>query len=73
MRKADLMAKGTRKNYQNYARKNNHQEKVNLLNQLFQTDALNKVWVGDITYISTLEETLYLSVLIDLFSRKVVV
>lgn len=72
MRKAGLMAKGARKNYQNYAKKNNNQEKANLLNQIFHTDSLNKVWVGDITYIPTSEGTLYLAVFIDLFSRKVV-
>lgn len=71
-RVSKLMAKGARKNYQNYAKKNNNQEKANLLNQIFHTDSLNKVWVGDITYIPTSEGTLYLAVFIDLFSRKVV-
>ena len=32
----------------------------------------DKVWVGDITYIATDEEWLYLAVVIDLFSRQVV-
>ncbi|SDI06189.1 Integrase core domain-containing protein [Nitrosomonas sp. Nm132] len=33
---------------------------------------MNQVYVGDITYIYTLEGWLYLAVVIDLFSRQVV-
>ena len=44
----------------------------NLLERDFNTDAPNKVWVGDITYIRTWEGWLYLAVIIDLFSRAVV-
>ena len=33
---------------------------------------MNKVWVGDITYIATECGWLYLAVVIDLYSRKVV-
>ena len=44
----------------------------NLLARDFKTSAPNRVWVGDITYIWTREGWLYLAVLLDLFSRKVV-
>lgn len=44
----------------------------NSLNREFTAAAPNKVWVGDITYIRTLQGWLYLAVLIDLFSRRVV-
>jgi len=44
----------------------------NKLNQNFEVDSPNKVWVSDITYISTFEGWLYLAVVIDLYSRKVV-
>jgi putative transposase len=44
----------------------------NILDRQFKSDAPNRVWVGDITYIRTLEGWLYLAVLIDLFSRRVV-
>ncbi len=37
-----------------------------------KTSAPNQVWVSDITYLKTREGWLYLCVLIDLFSRKVV-
>jgi transposase InsO family protein len=44
----------------------------NLLQQDFSATAPNQKWVGDITYIATSEGWLYLAVIIDLFSRKVV-
>lgn len=51
-----------------------HDEPVapNLLDRQFTTDAPNKVFVGDITYLRTQHGWVYLAVLIDLFSRKVV-
>lgn len=44
----------------------------NTLDRQFEVDAPDKVWVTDITYIKTHEGWLYLSVVIDLFSRRVV-
>lgn len=44
----------------------------NRLQQNFYVDAPDKVWVTDITYIRTYEGFLYLAVIIDLFSRKVI-
>lgn len=44
----------------------------NLLNREFTAIAPNQRWVTDITYIRTLRGWLYLVVIIDLFSRKVV-
>ena len=44
----------------------------NLLNRNFATDAPNRAWVGDITYVRTHEGWLYLATLIDLFSRRVI-
>jgi transposase InsO family protein len=45
---------------------------ANLLQQDFSAQRPNQVWVGDITYIGTDEGWLYLSVVLDLYSRKVV-
>jgi putative transposase len=45
---------------------------ANLLDRQFQVSQPNRCWVGDITYIATQEGWLYLAVVIDLFSRKVV-
>ena len=44
----------------------------NHLDRQFSIDQINQVYVGDITYIHTLEGRLYLAVVIDLFSRQVV-
>jgi putative transposase len=44
----------------------------NHLDQNFITEAPNKVWVSDITYIPTQEGWLYVAMVMDLFSRKVV-
>ncbi len=45
---------------------------ANLLQQDFRAQRPNQVWAGDITYIGTDEGWLYLSVVLDLYSRKVV-
>lgn len=44
----------------------------NLLNQNFKVSGKNNVWVSDITYISTGDGWLYLTIVIDLFDRKVI-
>lgn len=44
----------------------------NLLARDFSATDPNQVWVGDITYIPTVDGWLYLAVLLDLFSRRVV-
>lgn len=44
----------------------------NHLNQNFDTQEPNQVWVTDITYVRTYEGWLFLAVVIDLFSRQVV-
>lgn len=44
----------------------------NLLNRNFTVAAPNQAWTGDITYIPTNEGWLFLAVVIDLFSRRVV-
>jgi putative transposase len=54
--------------------RSNHRYPVspNLIKGCFHTEKPNLVWVSDITYIKTLEGWLYLAVVMDLFSRKVV-
>ena len=44
----------------------------NLLQQDFTVDAPNKVWVSDLTYVWTYEGWLYLTIVLDLFHRKIV-
>ncbi len=43
----------------------------NLLLQNFEVNRPQSVWVSDITYIRTREHWMYLTVVIDLFGRKV--
>jgi putative transposase len=45
---------------------------TNLLDRNFAVNDANKVWTGDITYIPTAEGWVYLAVVLDLFSRRVV-
>jgi transposase InsO family protein len=45
---------------------------VNLLDQKFTAEKPDQVWLADITYIPTGEGWLYLAVILDLFTRKVV-
>ena len=45
---------------------------ANVLNQEFTAAQPNEKWVADITYIPTAEGWLYLAVVLDLFSRKVI-
>ncbi|MGO2332099.1 MAG: IS3 family transposase [Pseudoalteromonas nigrifaciens] len=44
----------------------------NVLEQNFNVEAADQAWVQDITYVWTAEGWLYLAVVIDLYSRKVV-
>ncbi len=44
----------------------------NLLKRNFSAEAPDRVWVGDITYVWTIEGWMYLAVLIDVYSRRVV-
>ncbi|HJL42535.1 MAG TPA: IS3 family transposase [Myxococcales bacterium LLY-WYZ-16_1] len=45
---------------------------ANVLGRNFVANAPNEKWVADITYIRTLDGWMYLAVLLDLFSRRVV-
>ena len=44
----------------------------NLLARNFTVDMPNRTWAGDVTYIATEEGWLYLAVVMDLFSRRIV-
>ncbi|MEY0291134.1 IS3 family transposase [Providencia rettgeri] len=44
----------------------------NLLNQNFNPVAVNEIWAGDITYLKTPEGWLYLAIVMDLYSRRIV-
>src|SRR2546428_4665683 len=44
----------------------------NRLHQVFVAPAANRIWVGDLTAIATRAGWLYLAVLLDLYSRRVI-
>lgn len=44
----------------------------NIINREFTVEKPNQVWASDITYIWTSEGWLYLAIIMDLFSRKIV-
>ena len=44
----------------------------NRLNQQFRAEQFDKTWVTDITYVPTAEGWLYLAVVLDLYSRRIV-
>jgi transposase InsO family protein len=52
--------------------KHNFRIVENLMNQDFHASSINQKWGGDISYMPTDEGWLYLSVLLDFHSRKVV-
>ncbi len=64
------IAKSKYKKTTNPSRINNVVE--NRLEQIFKAGRINEVWVSDMTYIETEEGWIYLTVVIDLFDRKVI-
>jgi len=73
MRLAGLAGTPKRR-YRGTTTDSDHQDRVadNVLNRSFQAAAPNQLWVGDITYLPTSRGWVYLAVLVDLFSRKIV-
>jgi putative transposase len=43
----------------------------NLLNQNFNPVGSNQIWAGDITYLLTGEGSMYLAIVMDLYSRSI--
>ena len=72
MKAKDLICKTKRKFKVTTNSKHKHPVADNLLNRNFEAPKPNKKYVGDITYIWTSEGWLYLAVVLDLYSRKVV-
>lgn len=72
MREERLQAKQRRKFKATTDSNHGHATAPNLLAREFRPLAVDTVWVGDITYIWTREGWLYLAVLLDLYSRRVV-
>lgn len=52
--------------------KHNFYTSHNVLNQRFKVNAPSMVWVSDITYIQTAKGFLYLTIIMDLYDRKII-
>jgi len=72
MKKANIAVKHNKKFKKTTDSKHDFPVAANLLNRAFKTNSPDVIWCGDITYVWTMEGWLYLSVLIDLYSRKVI-
>ena len=72
MKKHGIWAKTKRKFKATTNSKHKLPVAANILNRDFTPAAPNQSWAGDITYIWTKEGWLYLAVVLDLYSRKVV-
>jgi transposase InsO family protein len=72
MRAAGIAAKTKRKFRQTTDSNHTHPVAENVLNREFDPEEPNASWVADVTYIPTREGWLYLAVVEDLFSRRVV-
>jgi len=66
-----IKARGKRRFKATTDSKHNLPVAENLLNREFKQEAPDRVWTSDITYLATSEGWLYLAVVIDLFSRRV--
>jgi len=72
MREAGIQSQRGYKRHKGFAGGDLSQVAPNTLNREFIVDQPNKAWVTDFTYIRTHEGWLYLTVVIDLFSRQVI-
>lgn len=72
MREAGIAAKTKRKFRQTTDSNHSHPVAENVLDRQFDPEEPNTSWVADVTYIPTREGWLYLAVVEDLFSRRVV-
>jgi transposase InsO family protein len=72
MKKANVEVKQKKRFRATTDSKHNYPVAPNLLDRQFDIETPNTAWGGDITYLWTDEGWLYLAVIIDLFSRRVV-
>jgi len=70
MRRMNLTAK--KKRFSHYRRNTKPAPADNRLNRQFDPGRPNQVWAGDITYIPTRQGWLYLAIVVDLFSRRII-
>jgi putative transposase len=72
MRAHDLRAKRGKRFYTTTKRNRKHPVAPNVLKRDFKAERPNQKWLTDITYIRTQQGWLYLAVVLDLYSRRIV-
>ena len=72
MRPAGLQGCHRRKKPTTTRRNRDHERAVDLVKRVFHATEVDRLWVADITYVPTWAGFLYLAVVLDAYSRKVV-
>jgi putative transposase len=72
MRIAGLHGASRRRSLSTTRRQPNARPAPDLVQRHFVADAPNRLWVADATYVPTAEGCLYLAVVLDVFSRRIV-
>jgi transposase InsO family protein len=70
MRRLDMTAR--KKRFHHYRRNTKPLPAPNLLARQFDPAIANRVWAGDITFVPTGRGWLYLAIVVDLFSRRII-
>jgi putative transposase len=72
MKKANIRSKIRRKYVVTTDSKHSFEIAPNILNRDFKAESPGQKWVSDITYIGTKQRWLYLTVVLDLYDRKII-
>jgi len=72
MRMSGLAGVSRHRTFRTTKRRAGDRPALDLVNRRFVADGPDRLWVGDITYVPTWEGNLYLAVVLDVFSRRVV-
>jgi transposase InsO family protein len=72
MRAADIRARKPRKFVATTDSRHNYPIVPNVLDRKFRATRPGEIWVSDITYVRTMNGWLYLTVIIDMYDRKVI-
>ncbi len=72
MRERNIQGASRRKGYTTTVRDRDARPAPDLVERRFQGDAPDQLWVADITYVPTLAGFLFVAIVLDVFSRRVV-
>lgn len=72
MRSAGIAGVHLRKHWRTTTADPDHQPAADLVDRDFSASGPNRLWVADFTYVRTVHGFLYLAVVLDVFSRKIV-